>query len=406
MVNIMRDIGANYFGSDLSEQRVGMFGFITESMAHMWGASIIDSSIRAKEYNVATAQRMETLLYEASMLDLEVQNAIPETVTVYLGVQTQNIIGESYLGGFGTKEDTTSGHPKYTLVIEKDTEITISNYQFMFEYDIQIQATWNETAKKYVYAVRYLTEGDIDNTSQKPYTYPKANTLTDLPNNYIQSYVTTKNGLSLLLFKVDLKQMSKDTQYHSVIKNDMISLTGVDFLYNDQLSHFNIYYRPNGRDEWIYIKPVSIYDQRSYEEDIVHYEIIIDENKLRLSFDDFTPDYNSEFMIDIYTTLGSDPNGLSYSGTGEDIVVDLKSLDDRHSYAGLELACLPISSWNSGKDSPTLEEIRQRVIIKKATLNSLETEYDLYNYMRSVTFEASKDDFEIQKLIEEGTIYS
>ena len=30
----------------------------------------------------------------------------------------------------------------------------------------------------------------------------------------------------------------------------------------------------------------------------------------------------------------------------------------------------------------------------------------LYNYMRSVTFEASKDDFEIQKLIEEGTIYS
>ena len=128
MVNIMRDIGANYFGSDLSEQRVGMFGFITESMAHMWGASIIDSSIRAKEYNVATAQRMETLLYEASMLDLEVQNAIPETVTAYLGVQTQNIIGESYLGGFGTKEDTTSGHPKYTLVIEKDTEITISNY--------------------------------------------------------------------------------------------------------------------------------------------------------------------------------------------------------------------------------------------------------------------------------------
>ena len=30
----------------------------------------------------------------------------------------------------------------------------------------------------------------------------------------------------------------------------------------------------------------------------------------------------------------------------------------------------------------------------------------LYNYMRLVTFEASKDDFEIQKLIEEGTIYS
>ena len=49
MVEIMQNIGARYFGSDLSQQRVGMFGFITESMAHMWGASIIDSSIRAKE---------------------------------------------------------------------------------------------------------------------------------------------------------------------------------------------------------------------------------------------------------------------------------------------------------------------------------------------------------------------
>ena len=31
MVSIMRDIGANYFGSDLSEQRIGMFGYLTES---------------------------------------------------------------------------------------------------------------------------------------------------------------------------------------------------------------------------------------------------------------------------------------------------------------------------------------------------------------------------------------
>ena len=387
MVSIMQDIGKSYFGSDLSTQRVGMFGFLTESMAHMFGAAVLDSSIRSKEYNTATAQRMETLLYEAAALKLEVSNAIPTTMTAYIGIKTSNIINQPMQGGYGTKisdSNADSEHPTYVVVIEKDTVVNIANYDFMFEYDIQVKAIWSQTNSKYMYAVTYLTEGDIDVTSLTgEYKYPKANTLTKLNNVYVPSYITTKDNEGILYFKVDLKQMSKVEDYYTVIKNDMISLTGIEFLYNNMLSHFNIYYRPNNREEWQYVKAVSVYDTAEYDETVVRYEIIHDESKIKININDFTPDYNSEFRIDMYTTLGETTNGLVYSGDGSDIVITLTSLDERHSYAGLELACVPIITLNDGKDVPNMEEVRQRVINMKASLNSIDSEYDLYNFMKS-----------------------
>lgn len=384
MVEIMQKIGENYFGSGLSQQRVGMFGYLTESMAHMFGASILDSSARAKEYNTSTAQRLETLLYEAAMYDISVDNAAPESMTAYIGIQTSDIINPSHQGGFSyqEKDENNLDHPICTLVLEKDTVINIADYDFMFEYDIQIRATWSATANKYMYSVKYLTEGDTDITSTSSYTYPKANTLTQLYTTYIQSYVTTKNDASVLLFKVNLKQMSKYTDYYTVTKNDMISLTGIDFLYNNMLSHFNVYYKENNKNDWEYIKAVSIYDNKTYDEKIVHYEIIHDESKIRINFDDFTPAYNSEFRIDMYSTLGETVNNINYTGDGSDIIITLNTLDERHNYSGLYLSCVPITSYGEGKNVPDLEDIRNQVIRMKASLNSLDTEYDLYNYIK------------------------
>lgn len=384
MVEIMQKIGENYFGSGLSQQRVGMFGYLTESMAHMFGASILDSSARAKEYNTSTAQRLETLLYEAAMYDISVDNATPESMTAYVGIQTSDIINPSHQGGFSYQErdENNLDHPICTLVLEKDTVINIANYDFMFEYDIQIRATWSATANKYMYSVKYLTEGDTDITSASNYTYPKANALSQLYTTYIQSYVTTRNNESVLLFKVNLKQMTKYTDYYTVTKNDMISLTGIDFLYDNMLSHFNIYYKENNKNNWEYIRAVSIYDNKSYDEKIVHYEIIHDESKIRINFDDFTPAYNSEFRIDMYGTLGETVNNINYTGDGSDIIVTLNTLDERHNYSGLYLSCVPINSYGEGKNVPDLEDIRNQVIRMKASLNSLDTEYDLYNYIK------------------------
>lgn len=389
MVSIMRDIGANYFGSDLSEQRIGMFGYLTESAANMFGAAILDASIRQQEYNSCTAKKRSTLLYDGAKLNINVDNATPSKMTAYLGVLTTSIINPSHKGGFGTAiVSGDTNNPDYLLVIEKDTNINIANYNFMVEHDIQIRATYNPVTESYTYSVRYLLEGDVDNTSLSypdGYKVPRYVTAYEIDDKYIQSYVHAYNkDISILLFKVELVQISKETTNYQIVKNDLVSLTGLDFPFSNELSHFNVFYRKNNNSSWENIKTVPVYDSdKLYDEDVIFFETLHDEKKIRLNITDFNPAYNSELRIDIYNTMGSEVNELIYSGDGSDISIQLNTLEERHAYTGLELNCKPISSAAGGSNTPTIDELRVKVINGKSTVNSVDTDYDMIHFMES-----------------------
>ena len=259
----------------------------------------------------------------------------------------------------------------------------------MIEHDIQIRATYNQTTNSYSYSVKYLFEGDVDDTSLKEsypegYTIPRYTTAYSTDDKYIQSYVQNYNkDISILLFKIDLVQISKESTTYPIVKNDIISLTGLDFPFSNELSHFNIFYRKNCNSSWENILAVPIYQSDDiYNEDVIFYETLHDEKKIRLTMSDFVPAYNSELRIDIYNTMGSEVNGLIYSGNGSDISISLNTFDERHSYTGLELNCKPISGAYGGLNTPTLEELRAKVITAKSTVNSIDTDYDLINFMR------------------------
>lgn len=387
MVEIMKNIGSNYFGEELSDQRIGMFGFTTEALANMFGAAILDASNRQKEYNISTARKRSTLLYEGAKFDVNIDNAKPGKMTAYIGILTSSITNPTYNGGYGTKEGDVN-NPNYKLVLERDSVINIANFDFMFEHDIQINATYNQVTKGYTYSVQYLLEGEIDNTSLTgPYIEPAFTTAYDIDNKYIQSYVQTYNdngsNISILLFKVELVQINRETTVYPIIKNDIISLTGLDFPYSNELSHFNVFYRKNNTSTWENIQTVPIYNSDiKYENNVIYYEVFHDEKKIRLDITDFKPAYNSEIRIDIYNTMGVEPNGLEYTGDGSDIIITLNTRDERHSYTGLELNCKPISSVSNGSSVPDIEELRKRVIRAKQTVNSVDTDYDLINYMK------------------------
>lgn len=388
MVEIMKNIGSNYFGSDISDQRIGMFGFTTESLANIFGAAILDASNRQREYNVCTARKRSTLLYEGSKLETNIDNAIPTKMSAYLGLLTTAITNPSHKGGFGTEDKSSSrdtNHPNYKLVLEKDTVITIANYSFMVENDIQIKATYNQLNDSYTYSVQYLLKGDIDTTSLTgDYTVPSYNTAYDITDKYIQSYVQSySKDINILLFKVELVQINKESTIYPIVKNDLISLTGLDFPYSNNLSHFNIFYRKNNTSTWQQVPAIPTYlSDKQYDKDVIFYETMHDEKKIRLNITDFNPAYNSEIRVDIYNTMGAETNGLTYSGDGSDIIIQLNTLDERHSYTGLELNCKPISSATGGSNVPTLEELRTRVIRAKQTVNSYDTDIDLINYMK------------------------
>ena len=158
MLEIMRNIGKNYFDADLSEQRLGMFGYTTESLANIFGAAILDASNRQREYNVSTARKRNTLLHEyIKLYDANIDNANPAYMSAYIGVLSQSILNNDG-NGFGVQEPGSDpNHPNYKLVIEKDTIYSISNYNFMLEYDVQIRAIYNASTDTYNYSVQNTT---------------------------------------------------------------------------------------------------------------------------------------------------------------------------------------------------------------------------------------------------------
>lgn len=381
MTKILQDLGSNFFPTDLSQQRIGMFGFLTESMARLFGAVILDSNMRANEYHTITAKKMDTLLHDASILGVEVENTNPAEMVAYLLINTSDI----HRADLANIEDNPSdGNKTYYLVIERDTTINIAGYTFMLEWDILVTANYSDTAKEYIYSARYLTEGDEDphnNDNCSGRVYIKEDTLSELTDKYIQGNVIKSNGASLFMMRVNLRQMEKKYEYYVVSEIDPISLTGLEFPYDDYLSHFNVYFRENQSSAWEYVRPISIYDTSTYTEKTIQYQVDKDAKVIILNATEFDVKYNSEFRIDIFTTNGSNGN-ITYNGDGSDIVCNLTSYDGNHVYAGIDLTCIPITAAQYGKDPATIEDVRGKVIRAKGSRNALSTEYDLYNYMK------------------------
>ena len=381
MTKILQDLGSNFFPTDLSQQRIGMFGFLTESMARLFGAVILDSNMRANEYHTITAKKMDTLLHDASILGVEVENTNPAEMVAYLLINTSDI----HRADLANIEDNPSdGNKTYYLVIERDTTINIAGYTFMLEWDILVTANYSDTAKEYIYSARYLTEGDEDphnNDNCSGRVYIKEDTLSELTDKYIQGNVIKSNGTSLFMMRVNLRQMEKKYEYYVVSEIDPISLTGLEFSYDDYLSHFNVYFRENQSSAWEYVRPISIYDTSTYTEKTIQYQVDKDAKVIILNATEFDVKYNSEFRIDIFTTNGSNGN-ITYNGDGSDIVCNLTSYDGNHVYAGIDLTCIPITAAQYGKDPATIEDVRGKVIRAKGSRNALSTEYDLYNYMK------------------------
>lgn len=381
MTKILQDLGSNFFPTDLSQQRIGMFGFLTESMARLFGAVILDSNMRANEYHTITAKKMDTLLHDASILGVEVENTNPAEMVAYLLINTSDI----HRADLANIEDNPSdGNKTYYLVIERDTTINIAGYTFMLEWDILVTANYSDTAKEYIYSARYLTEGDEDphnNDNCSGRVYIKEDTLSELTDKYIQGNVIKSNGASLFMMRVNLRQMEKKYEYYVVSEIDPISLTGLEFPYDDYLSHFNVYFRENQSSAWEYVRPISRYDTSTYTEKTIQYQVDKDAKVIILNATEFVVKYNSEFRIDIFTTNGSNGN-ITYNGDGSDIVCNLTSYDGNHVYAGIDLTCIPITAAQYGKDPATIEDVRGKVIRAKGSRNALSTEYDLYNYMK------------------------
>jgi hypothetical protein len=354
---IMNDIAPQHFDADayseVTKSRTGMFAVIAETLGTVFENSVVAGAIRAREMHTATASR-ETLIQEAATYpDLTLPNATPAVITIALGIPTE------YLrANFMTSATTLE------FVLGADTIISISDVKFMLPYDIKISARY--TAGKLLYGAQYMMTGD-----NPLYT----------SNNPLIATTRKIEASEYLMITLTLFQLEKQYQYYNVIETDQLFLNGFDFKYEGELAYFNVYYKAADSTEYSPISKMNYRSKMTGNGTYVYYDNATP-GLIRLYVPDtFTPGFNSEFRVDIYTTLGDKGNFTYRSG---DVSIIPQTYGDTIDYTGSYF--YPVVATNSigGTASLGTEDIRKLIITYKSTLRSMDTELDLNNYFSTI----------------------
>jgi hypothetical protein len=356
MLEHYQDIASKYFeGVDVSKMRIGLFGFVNESMARSVGTTLLDSMFRSREYCVSTANDMRTLLIAASTLQMSnLTNAKPAIIEAFIALPTDVIFSK------GTKFDQD-----YEFVIDKDTVISILGYNFALDYDIKIYS--KAVGVGHNYSSQYMMDTD--------------NQISDLKLPYIVTTQRTLENVDYVFMRVILRQVFKEYKYYQVIENDGISLVGIEFNYDDQLAYFNIFYKTQNATTYTKIDTQDILDKSRPDGKYLVYDTT-EPGIIQISAESaFIPEFNSTLRVDIFTTKGKSGSFTYKSGTN---TVTLSSYEESRDYSGIVPICIPITDSMAGEDAPDKETLRNRIIRERATLHGLSTDNDLNMYFKNL----------------------
>lgn len=366
----LNEIVPKYFDiGNVNLMNVGLIGYVSDLVANMTEDTFNSISTYIREIFPNLAQIPETLYNYAARLQIDDLFATPAQINLVLFVNEKDIIN------LGEKKESM-----IEFVIDSDLIIDIEGTQFMPDYNIIIRA------KPY--------RGDYIFTAQYNISYK--NSLSNLVNPYIKTTRITMNGNKYLGLFIKVRQVNKFEKSEQIISNDKINLPTISFEFSDQIANFEVFYKPLGADNYIQLKK-RMYGTVPLKEPFCFYRIK-DENKVEISFsireNYFQPEFNSEILINYYTTLGSKGNFPEYKGTN--VTVIPKS--DVYLYNNnIILFAVPQGESHGGSDKLTLEELREKIIELISTSGAYNIENDLQLYFSNYKYKDNNSVFFVKK---------
>jgi hypothetical protein len=366
----LKEIAPKYFDMDnVNLLNIGLIGYVTDLAANMTEDTFNSISTYIREIFPNLARIPETLYNYAARLQIDNLFATPAQINLALFVNEKDIIN------LGEKKESM-----YEFVLDSDLVVDIEGIQFMPDYNIII------TAKPY--------HGNYIFTAQYDMTYK--NTLSSVVNPYIKTTRIVMNGSNYLGLFIKVRQVNKFEQVENIISNDKINLPTISFEFNDQIANFEVFYKPLGSDNYVQLKK-RMHGSVPLKEPFCFYRIK-DENKVEISFSArenyFQPEFNSEILINYYTTLGSKGNFPEYKGTN--ITVIPKS--EVYLYNNnIILFAVPQGESHDGRDKLSLEELREKIIELTSTSGAYNIENDLQLYFSNYKFKDNNDVLFVKK---------
>ena len=126
---------------------ISTVGFLTHALVDTNDAVIYKANQAIKESHVITAQKLDSLYKHAREVEIEPTFSIPAAMDMVLVISERNFEIEA-MG---------NDQIKY-YIINKSNIITVGNFVYSFDYDIEIRLEKGQNGEKYLTA-RYMTDG-------------------------------------------------------------------------------------------------------------------------------------------------------------------------------------------------------------------------------------------------------
>ena len=347
----------NLYGMYTDEiNAISTVGFLTHALVDTNDAVMYKANQAIKESHVITAQKLDSLYKHAREVEIEPTFSIPAKMKMVLIISERNF------------EIEASGNDQLKYyIISKTNIITVGNFIYSFDYDIEIRLEKGQYGEKYLTA-RYVTEG------------VNTNPISDLVNSKIKAVRERKDNTYEYHLFVELKQYSREL-FEAEFGNRDFAVFNVGTKRNtDEIAGIDVFREHSALNmsaELIRLEKKMYFEnsRTSIDSIYLHYDSF---NRFKLihksQSDGFRPLEQDKIVCDIYVTTG-ERGVFDYtilSGTS----IKYHAIDDSRLNVKVEL----IDGHSVGGKSYSInkEQLRKQIITKKSTRDSIVIENDLY----------------------------
>ena len=360
-------IAPSYFNfENTNNYSVGIFGYVNEVMGNTTEDVFNAVAITRREFYPVTAQFISSLYTMATLQNIEIPLTKPSTCRCILIIPQSEIISNSVKLNEGGQ---------FECVIDDCLKIFAGDLQFMLDYPIRIISKQNEGSLEWAHTVHY----DISTKNSLASAITNANS-----SRYISMKILKENGINYVALFIDtIRQLEMVEKNEIVVKDTILDTVTMDVDFDGNLANFEIFYKENANSEEIQLEKYMLNAAITSPNPYVQYELV-NPNKIRLTFaynGVWNPKINSEVIIHIYTSEGSNGNFNQFT---EDIVCSSNS--EKYPYnANMTIVGRISGSATGGSDQLITQEFRNKVVMAYATNKTITTENDLQLYFNDLS---------------------
>lgn len=386
----IKELAPKYFDvDDINDLNIGLLGYVTELNATHTEDAFNTVSVLMNEMFPNLAILPETIYTNASLFHIDDIFTTPSEMSMVLFIPEKEVIEKGRRVSSGTALGDVGDSDLFEFFIDSRMIINVEDIPFLMDYDIKIN--YKPYRNDYVFTAQYY---------RYKYEASYSNTVSKVSSPYLKIKRINYEKEKYLAIQVNTHQLTRFSKSENIISNDIINMPSFVIDFDGDLANFEVFYKDPASTVFTQLKKRMV-GSVPIKEPFCYYKVR-DENRIEISFSTrdnyFQPKFNSELMIDWYTSLGSKGNFPLYKGS--DIVI-VPGSEEFEFNMDMTIFGIPQSDARFGADKLTMEQLRTMVIEKYSTVNSYTNENDLQLYFDSfnskyntdVLFVKKRDDF-------------